>query len=96
MPPKTGLLGTLSALALGAGMTMTSGGAAQAEEALDTQIEQFCEWIEDKTVLELQTAIDGLRLIDESNVCIEIAAARIIELNATAAGPQPPQEIAYP
>jgi hypothetical protein len=96
MPPKTGLLGTLSALALGAGMAMSSGGVAQAQEGLDVQIEQFCEWIRDKTVLELQTAIDGLRLIDENNVCIEIAAARIVELNATAAGLEPPQEIAYP
>src|SRR4051812_14264432 len=104
MLPKSGLLGTLSTIALGAGPTVAGAGAVQA------QVNELCTWIQTlpgRTSAEAKSSIASLTDIVAQlqktggecvfgptgeqfcKPCIEIAAAKIVDLTATAAGPPP-------
>ena len=95
MPPKTGLLGTLSAIALGAGMAAASVSDAQAQ----ARFVEVCSWIDNTTsIARLQQIMTKLQAnADECyfdpvtgasycKACIDQAAAKIVQLTATAAG----------
>ncbi len=98
MPLKTGLLGTLSRIALSAGLAFGSSVVASAQNQ-QTFVE-LCSWIDQQTeVATLQSIIDRLSQNDQECIfdptagqnyckaCLTLAALKVVELTATA-GPR--------
>jgi hypothetical protein len=96
MPPKTGLLGTLSAIALGSGIAATSSVAVAQEQ----RFAELCDWIQVQTsATQLQSIISRLSNNDQECIfdpatgqnyckaCLTLAAERLVTLTATAGGP---------
>ena len=97
MPPKTGLLGTLSSLALGIGMAASGPAMAQDHQ----RFVELCGWIDQQNdPVKLQEIINKLNNNDEAcyfdpatgqnycNACISLAAAKLVQITNTG-GPPP-------
>ena len=98
MPPKGGLLGTLSAIALGAGLAVA--GPASAQDQNQLEFVRICSWIDDANdeaeVRRIIALLDGTNEecpFDEVSgrtyctVCLTLAAQKLETMIATAAPP---------
>ena len=96
MPPKTGLLGTLSSIALGAGIALGSSAASAQDQQ---RFVSLCSWIDQQTdPSQLRRIIGELVRNDQTcyfdpatgqsycKTCLTLAAEKLVTLTATAAG----------
>jgi hypothetical protein len=97
MPPKTGLLGTLSSLALGVGLAASGPAIAQDQQ----RFVELCSWIDQENdPAKLQEIINKLNnnavecYFDPAtgqnycNACLSLAAAKLVQITNTG-GPPP-------
>ncbi len=98
VPPKVGLLGTLSSVALGIGIAAGSSAASAQDQQ---RYVELCTWIQNEnSVSHLQAIINRLSRADQngyfdaatgqnySKACLTLAAQKLVTLTATAEGPR--------